>query len=317
MIDITLLGCSALLPLPDRALTAAALKCCGRTILFDCGEGTQTAARRAGVSLMNADLIALTHYHGDHILGLPGLLQTMFSMNRDRPLMITGPEGLEEAMEPILRLAGYLSFSLRLMAWPKAGAALSELFPGWPDRAVLSAFPTNHRVPSQGYRFSLGRAGKFLPDQARALGVPVGLWDRLQRGESVALGETVIRPEQVMERERRGLSFVFSGDTAPCASLTDAARDADLLICEATYGENDQAELARSYGHMTFAQAGETAARAGARRLWLAHYSQRIEHPAEYLPNAQAYFPGAVCGEDGLGLTLRFDEEDASGVPRS
>ena len=92
--------------------------------------------------------------------------------------------------------------------------------------------------------------------------------------------------------------------------MLEAAEDADLLICEATYGENDQAELARSYGHMTFAQAGETAARAGARRLWLAHYSQRIENPADYLPNAQQYFPGAVCGQDGLGLTLRFDEAD-------
>ena len=307
MIDITLLGCAALLPLPDRALTAAVLTCRGRTILFDCGEGTQVAARRQGVSLMTADLIALTHYHGDHTLGLPGLLQTMFSMNRTLPLTIIGPRGVREAMGPILELAGFLSFPVRLMEWPTAGAPLSILGPGWPDRAYLTPIPTQHRVPSQGYAFTLGRAGKFLPERAQALGVPLPLWGVLQRGESVTASGAVIRPEQVMEPDRKGLKFVFSGDTAPCDALIDGAYAADLLICEATYGENDQAELARSYGHMTFAQAGEIAAKAQAKRLWLAHYSQRIEDPLAYLPNAQALFPEAECGQDGLRTTLRFE----------
>ena len=115
MIDVTLLGCSALMPLPDRALTAAVLTCTGHTILFDCGEGTQTAARRCGVSLMTADIIAITHYHGDHILGIPGLLQTMFSMGRTQELILIGPRGLKDALQPILQLAGWLSFPVRLM----------------------------------------------------------------------------------------------------------------------------------------------------------------------------------------------------------
>lgn len=306
MIDITLLGTSALLPLPDRALTAAFLRCGGRGILFDCGEGTQTAARRAGVSLMKTDVIALTHYHGDHIFGLPGLLQTMCSLERTAPLILTGPKGLEEAVSPLLRLAGGLTYPVRVLPLPPEGLALDSLFPGWPAGAVLRGFATAHRVPSQGYVFTLRRSGRFLPQAAQALGVPMPLWGRLQRGETVCCGETRIEPAQVMGPPRQGLKFVFSGDTAFCPALVEAARGADLLICEATYPENEQEALARSHGHMNFAQAGRTAAEAGAARLWLAHYSQIIENPADHLPAAQVFFPDAVCGADGMHATLYF-----------
>ena len=308
MIDITLLGTSALLPLPDRALTAACLSCGGHSILFDCGEGTQSAARRAHVSLMKTDVIALTHYHGDHVFGLPGLLQTMGSMGRTEPLLLTGPCGLKAAMEPILRLAEWLPFEVTLRETPSEGFLLPALFPGWPDRAWLFAFPTRHRVASQCYAFALGRAGAFRPDRARALGLPVQCWGVLQRGEAVRLGDAWIQPDQVMGPDREGLKFVFSGDTAPCPGLLEAAENADLLICEATYAENEQADLAAEYGHMTFFQAGQTAAQARVRGLWLAHYSQRIEDPEAFLPLAQAAFPEARCGQDGMKTTLQFRE---------
>ena len=306
MIDVTLLGVSALLPLPDRALTAATLRCGGHSILFDCGEGTQTAARKAGVSLMGVDLIALTHYHGDHTFGLPGLMQTMGVMDRTKPLYITGPRGLEDALDPILTLAEGLPFPVRPLPLPEEGLALCSALPGWPELARLLPVPTCHRVPSQGYRFSLGRAGKFDPRRAQALQIPLRLWSVLQSGQSVAVNGAEIHPQQVMGPERTGLSFVFTGDTVPCDSLVLAARDADLMICEATYGEDGQADLASQYGHMTFAQAGELAARAQVRRLWLAHFSQRIGDPAAFLPGAQAHYPGAECGRDGQHITLSF-----------
>ena len=308
MLDITLLGTSALLPLPDRALTAVFLSCAGHFILFDCGEGTQSAARKAHASLIKTDMIALTHYHGDHTFGLPGLLQTMGSMGRTEPLVITGPAGLKAAMEPIFKLAEWLPFEIRLLFLPPEGISLNSLFPGWPDRARLCAFPTRHRVISQGYQFTLGRAGLFNPQQAKALNIPVQLWSVLQRGESVQVNDQIILPQQVMGPDRAGLKFVFSGDTAPCECLTQAALDADLFICEATYGENEQADLAAEYGHMTFALAAQTAAQAQVRRLWLAHYSQRIEDPQAFLPLAQAHFPAAECGQDGMQLSLQFHE---------
>lgn len=309
MIDVTLLGTAALAPIPERALAAAALQCAGRVLLFDCGEGTQTAARRFGVSLMRADVIALTHYHGDHTFGLPGLLQTMNVQGRTSPIHITGPEGLSEALAPILQLTGHTDYDVRLIDIPPEGLSLHALAPAWPAGARLRAFPTRHRVPSQGYVFALERAGRFLPERARALGVPVGLWGNLQRGQSVGIDGRTVDPAEVLGPGRRGLTVACSGDTAACDELVEASRGVDLLICEATYGENGQAEMATEYGHMTFSQAAAVAARAGARRLWLTHYSQMITDPMEYLPNAQAIYENAVCGADGMRETLRFEEE--------
>ncbi len=309
MIDITLLGTSALVPLPERALTAVTLTCAGHTVLFDCGEGTQSAARKAGVSLMKADFIALTHYHGDHIFGLPGLLQTMCSLDRTAPLYITGPAGLQDALAPILKLAGSVTYDIRPITLPDGGLRPADLVRGWPTEAKLAAFSTEHRVPSQGYCFTLERAGKFMPQRARDLGVPVNLWGVLQKGQTVRLGDALIRPEQVLGEARKGLKFVFSGDTAACPALTNAARGADLLISEATYGENEQADLAVDHGHMNFAQAALTASQAGAGLLWLAHYSQMIKDPRDYLPNAARIFENTVCGTDGMSITLGFGKE--------
>lgn len=308
MIDVTLLGTASLMPLPDRALTAATLTCAGHTILFDCGEGTQTAARRAGVSLMKADVIALTHYHGDHTFGIPGLLQTMHSLNREKQLWIAGPEGLEAAMAPLMALTGRTNYDVKLLTLPEGGLELRALDRGWPDGARLTAFRTVHRVPSQGYAFTLARAGKFNPAAATALGVPTRLWSLLQRGEAVDADGRTVLPGDVLGAPRRGLKVVFSGDTALCDALVDASAGADLLICEGTYGENEQAQMAGDYGHMNFAQAATAAARANARRLWLCHYSQMIETPADYLPNAAAIFASAQCGEDGMALSLKFEE---------
>ena len=308
MIDITLIGTSALAPIPERALTAAFLSCGGHSILFDCGEGTQSAARKAGVGLMKTDIIALTHYHGDHIFGLPGLLQTMCNMERTETLYITGPEGLQEELAPILKLAGFLSYPVELIEISSDGLKLSELIKGWAVETKLTTFKTDHRVASQGYCFTLGRAGKFMPQKAKELGIPVNQWGLLQKGQTIQLGDTTILPEQVLGEPRRGLKFVFTGDTAICDSLIDAAKDADLMICEATYGEFEQAPGAVEKGrHMVFAQAAHVAKSAGVKQLWLAHYSQMITDPQDYLPNATAIFENTVCGKDGMKTTLRFE----------
>ena len=307
MIDVTLIGTSALVPLPERALTAVHLVCGGRSILFDCGEGTQSAARKAGVSLINTELIALTHYHGDHIFGLPGLLQTMGSMGRTEPLTIVGPKGIETELAPILALTGWVPYELRLMELPEDGMELNLITKGWPNGAKLIPVKTEHRVISQGYVFDLPRAGKFDPAKAKALGIPTKAWGVLQRGGSVAANGTQILPEMVMGPPRKGLKVVFTGDTCRCPGLEQAARDADLLISEATYGENEQQERAIDHGHMNFAQAAQQAASAKVKRLWLVHFSQMIEDPEEYLPNAQVHFENTECGFDGKRITLQYE----------
>lgn len=309
MLTVTLLGTAATMPLPDRALSAAVIECAGRSLLLDCGEGTQTAARRAGVNLMKADAVCLTHGHGDHVFGLPGLLQTLGCQGRTRPLVVYGPAGMRPLFGPLLALAGPLPYpvSVRTLCAP---VELAELDPAWPAGALLEPVPTRHRVQSQGYRLTLPRAGRFLPEKALALGVPVREWKRLQSGQSVQTPAGAVAPAQVLGPARRGLRVVFSGDTAPCPGLEQAAQGADLLICDATYAGPEHTAQARQYGHSTFGQTAALAARAGCRRLWLTHYSPMIEDPEAEAAFARAEFPAAECGFDGKQLTLRFEEEE-------
>lgn len=308
MVDVTLIGTGALQPLPERALASAAITCCGRVLLLDCGEGTQAAARRAGVSLAKIDAIALTHYHGDHTYGLPGLWQSMAMAERTEPVFVFGPKGLEAAMKPFMMLCPKLPFALRLMELPAEGVALGCLMEGWPEGAWLTPFAAHHRGPSQGYRFELKRSGCFLPEKAKALRVPVVQWKTLQRGEPVRVGETTVQPEQVMSAPRRGITVAYTGDTAWHNEMAEHLRDADLLICEATYGEDDQEALAGEHGHMTFAQAAQLADCAKAHQLWLTHYSPMITDPQAYILNASRHFAQTVCGLDGMAETLRFDK---------
>ena len=284
MLTITLLGTAATMPLPDRALTAAVAECVGHSLLFDCGEGTQAAARRAGVNLMKLDAICLTHYHGDHIFGLPGLLQTLGCQGRTRPLALYGPAGLDAIWPALRTLTGPLPYPIRARQLEKDPVDLAAF--GWPAGAQLLPIPTRHRVPSRGYALTLPRAGRFLPEKALALGVPVADWKKLQHGETVQVREWEVTP-----------------------ALEAAAQDADLLLCDATYAEPEQEAQAKQYGHSTFGQSAALAARAGAKRLWLVHYSPMITEPEECLHFAQGAFPRAECGFDGKQLTLQFEEE--------
>lgn len=310
------------MPAPDRGLSAAVLRCNGRCILFDCGEGTQAALRREKYSPVKIDLIALTHYHGDHIFGLPGLLQTMSCLGRTGPLTVTGPAGLEAALEPVLRLAAVEDFEIRLVSPPDEGSfELRRLHPAWPRGARCAAVPTVHRVPSQGYLFSLPRPPRFDPRKAEAMGVPVSVWKKAIASPEAPVeinGEPLLfsgRPVQgfmLMGEPRRGLRVVFSGDTQPCEAIRSAAFEADLLIHDATYGEDGQADQALLYGHSTFRQAAALAAQAKVSRLWLTHFSQMLRQPEDCLSAAQALFPKARCGHDGLTVSLGFEKGSPS-----
>ncbi len=309
MIDITLPGTAALLPLPDRALATVFLTVCGSSILFDCGEGTQSAARKTDCNVLRTDIIALTHFHGDHIFGLPGLLQTMNCMDRQKPLTVLAPEGAGRELAPVLTLAGALCFDVRVMTIPDSGVLLRDVCPSFCENASLTPIVTNHRVISRGYRFDLARAGRFLPEKADGLGVPLKFRSLLQKGESVALADgRIVAPADVMTPKRKGLCVAVTGDTSPCETLTEGARGADLLICDATYGDSEQEPLALEHGHSTFTLAAKTAKDAGVKRLVLTHYSQMIRDPGEYLDNARAVFADTEAGFDGMKITLDFEE---------
>lgn len=299
MVEVTMLGCGGTQPLPERALAALWLQAGGSGLLLDCGEGTQTAARRAGKSLFKLDAILLTHYHGDHILGLPGLLLTQGALGRTAPVLVAGPPGLRGLLAAVAALTGPLPFPLQAVELD--GCRGQFLTPAGP----VTAFPCRHRVACCGYAYTLPRAGRFDAARARAAGIPVACWRTLQSGQPVD-GFT---PDMVLGPPRRGLKVVYATDTAPCPALRRAAAGADLLCMDATYASDADAPKAKLYGHSTCRQAGELAAAAGVRRLWLTHYSAAVEDPAPGLAAAAAAFPAAEAGADGKTLTLRFDAD--------
>lgn len=298
MLTVTLLGTGGTQPLPHRALAALSVTVQGRTLLLDCGEGTQTALRRWGVSAYRLSHVLLTHYHGDHILGLPGLLQTLSSLGRTEPLTVVGPAGLDAVADPIAALAGPLPFAVQ---WREAG---TEPFAAGP--LTVTPFPLEHRVPCCGYALHLPRAGRFDPDKAKAAGIPVALWRRLQAGETV----DGFAPETVLGPPRRGLTVVYATDTRPCPALLAAAQRADLLCMDATYADDADGDKARLYGHATCRETGTLAAQAGVRRLWLTHYSAAVTDLGPGLTAAQSAYPAAVAGTDGMRLELEFDKEE-------
>ena len=310
MTEITMIGTAATMPLEARALSSAFLMLSGRGILFDCGEGTQASARKCGVNLMRTDVIAITHCHGDHIFGLPGLLQSFGCLGRTADLTLCGPEGFENDMKSVLQLAGPLPYRVLLKEMPDGSClTLKALNPAWPDAACLTAFDTVHRVRSCGYTFRLPRSGRFDAEAADALGVPPQMRSRLQKGESVTLEDgAVITPEMVLGPPREETRIVFTGDTAPCSAIIQQAAHADLLICDATYGSDEYLLQAEKYGHCTYSQAARMAAEAEVKRLWLTHYSQIMEEPEEFLGAAAAICPEAHCAQDGDRLQLAFSK---------
>ena len=237
-------------------------------------------------------------------------MQTLGAQGRTRPLVLLGPEGLLEVWRAVYALTGPLPYAVKPLVC-RAGqpVALDALSDGWPAGATLLPVATKHRVRSLGYRLDLPRAGRFDPEKARALGVPVTQWRLLQRGQAVPLAERMVQPAEVLGAPRKGLRFVFSGDSAPCPALEQAAQNADLFLCDATYPDNEQEAQAKQWGHSTFAQGAAIAKKADVRRFWLMHYSPMILEPEAALPNAQAVFPAAECGFDGKQIILQYDEE--------
>lgn len=297
MLDITLLGTGGVMPLPDRALTAAYIRQGSSALLIDCGEGTQTAIRRWGLRFKPIDAILLTHYHADHVSGLPGLLLTMGNEGRRDSVTIYGPPGLKRVVSALMVFLTDLPFPLSLQEL--GGNGVSQFSQ---CGLHITAFPLKHGVPCLGYGLELHRPGKFDPRAATAQGIPVQLWSRLQKGETV----DGFRPEDVLGPPRKGLRLLYATDTRPVADLTRYGENADLLILEGMFGDPQKQGRALESCHMTMAEAATIAANAQAGALWLTHFSPATPHPEEYAEAIRALFPGTVIAPEGLRQVLRF-----------
>jgi ribonuclease Z len=302
MIDVALLGTGAMLPLPDRWLSALLLRANGELILFDCGEGTQIAWREVGWGFRRIGAICISHTHADHIAGLPGLLHAIANARREEPVNLFGPVGTAAVVRGLRAIAPVLPYELRVTELQNG-----ERFP-LPGGLVGSCAEGEHALPVLGYRAELPRGPAFLPDRAEALGVPRSLWRRLQQGERVSWEGGVAMPEDVLGPRREGIAVAYITDTRPVPALVDLAAGADLLVCEGTYGSDDDLAKAIRNQHMTFREAATLAREAAARRLWLTHFSPSLEDPEAFVGNATAVFPATTVGHAGLTVGLTFPD---------
>jgi ribonuclease Z len=304
MLTITLLGTSAAVPSVDRNVAALAVQREGETLLFDCGEGTQRQMMRYGVSFAFREIF-FTHFHADHMLGVTGLLRTLGLQDRTAPVTLYGPRGAQRILGAAVGLGIERNrFDVEIVEI----AAGQRLNRGDYDLVV---FETDHRADTIGYALvEHTRFGRFNPDKARELGIPEGpLWGRVHKGETIELPDgRRIEPAELVGEPRRGRKLVYTGDTRPCAAVVEAAAGADLLVHEATFGEDERARAVET-GHSTAAQAAEVARQAGARRLVLTHISPRYTRDApELLAEAKAVFPETVIARDGLTLDVPFSD---------
>jgi ribonuclease Z len=307
-LSITFLGPGAACPSIDRNVSAIALQREGETLLFDCGEGTQRQMMRYGASFSFREIF-FTHFHGDHVLGVTGLLRTMGLMDRTEPVTLYGPKGAERI------LGGIISMGIERNKFP---VEIVEVRPG--DTLSrkdydLVTFETIHRADTIGWALAEHeRLGRFDPDKARDLGIPEGpLWGRIHKGEAVTLEDgRVVHPEQLVGPTRPGRTVVYSGDTRPCDGVRAVSHGADLLIHEATFSSEEAARAVET-GHSTAREAAEIAKAAGVRQLVLTHISPRYSREApELLAEAQAVFPDTTIARDGMTIEVRFPSEEGA-----
>ena len=295
------LGTSGSIPTPSRNLPAIAVKRERELLLFDCGEGTQSQMARVRLSPLKLDAIFITHLHGDHFLGLAGLVQTMSLMGRERKLEICCPKGEGERIESYLQIPHYtITFEVEVREL-EAGEKLERK-----NYRILTS-DVDHSVPSIAYALVEDkRPGRFYPDKAIALGVKAGPdFSRLQAGQSIKLSnEQVVKPEQVMGPPRPGRKIVYAGDTRPCERVIELARDADVLIHDCTLA-NELLDRAIESGHSTPQEAGEVAKKAGVKQLVLVHISPRYVDDAVLLNEAQQVFPNVIVAKDMMELEVQ------------
>ena len=291
------------MPLPYRKLTALMTRYNGSNLLIDCGEGTQVAIREKGWSVHDLDVICFTHYHADHISGLPGLLLTLGNADRTKPVHMIGPKGLERVVNALRTIAPELPFRIKYHEITEKEQDFEM------NGYCIHAFRVNHNVTCYGYTLEIKRQGRFDVERARGQEIPQKFWSRLQKGETIEDGDRVLTPEMVLGPQRKGIKLTYCTDTRPVPIIAECAKHADLFICEGMYAEKEKEAKARQYKHMTFYEAADLAKRAEVTEMWLTHYSPSLTRAESYMDEVHKIFPAASLGKDGRSVELEFEED--------
>lgn len=304
MLDVCLLGTGGMMPLPHRFLTSLMTRYNGSNLMIDCGEGTQVAVKSKGWSFKPIDVICFTHYHADHISGLPGMLLTMGNAERTEPLTLIGPKGLEKTVSALRMIAPELPFPIicKEIQGPKEHFEINGY--------DITAFRVNHNVLCYGYTIQIHRGGKFSVERARSNEIPVKYWNPLQKGQTVEAEGKIYTPDMVLGPARKGIKLTYCTDSRPTVSIEEHAKESDLFICEGMYGEPEKEAKAREYKHMTMKEAACLAKKANVKEMWLTHFSPSLVRPEEYMSGIREIFPDSFVGKDGKSVDLQFEEEE-------
>ncbi|NLP46366.1 MAG: ribonuclease Z [Epulopiscium sp.] len=303
MLDVCLVGTGGMMPLPERWLTALLLRYNGRMALIDCGEGTQIPLKMIGWGFKSIDIICLTHYHGDHVAGLPGILLTLGNAGKKEPLTILGPPGLRRVVQGLRVIAPELPYEIHYVECSNRESQSFSI-----GEFHIHTLPVEHTMPCLAYRIEFHRQPKFQPEKAEQYQIPRSFWKILQNGEKVIWKDREFLPSMVLGPPRKGLTVSYCTDTRPIKDLVHFIKESDLFICEGMYGEENKKEKAIEYKHMLFSEAAQLAAEGLVKELWLTHYSPSLTEPNYYIGNAKQYFSNIKLGKDLMKTTLTFEK---------
>ncbi|MCL2087837.1 MAG: ribonuclease Z [Oscillospiraceae bacterium] len=318
MLDVSLIGTGGMMPLHNRHLTAMLVRYKGSMLLVDCGEGTQVTMRQLGWGFANLDYVLITHFHADHVSGIPGLLLSLSNYGRTAPLTIVGLKGIKRIINSLRVIAPGLLFPIEFVELEFGTSTGAVDIPPTKKNSCdnrlsqeiclgdfnIRALLLEHSTACAGYSLSFKRGGKFDVERAREQNIPLKLWSVLQSGKAVD-GFT---PDMVLGAPRKGLKISYITDSRPIAAIPEFIKNSDLLICEGLYGDDDMKEKANGFSHMIFSDAARLAKAGNVKEMWLTHYSPAFKEPQSHIKSATTIFKNAKAAYDRMTTTLLFEE---------